>query len=603
MTENRSEIMGAPPTPSVRVRPLSDEALEQARALTSSELAARVLAARAVGAGVSPEWLCQRELRHLDPPNTLPDIDRAAERIATAVRRGETIAIETDHDVDGQTSHAVLYRALTEGFAHPGQKVQSFIGHRLTEGYGLSEGVCQRILEATPRPSLVITADNGSSDGPRIERLQSEGIDVVVTDHHEVPVEGPPPAYACVNPTRSDSSYPDPLIAGVAVSWLLVMHTRSKLPDAAERGAGFSWSGLLDYVALGTVADCVSLSRSRNNRIWIDAGLRLINSPTSRPCWNALRGPLRAEERPLTAQDLAFGIGPRLNARGRLDEAMAGVHFLLAGSGEEATRYATLLEGENQARKAIELELKNKAMELAHPQYEADAAALIINFPSGGHPGVHGIVASRLVERYGRPVACFSVKNRDPAVLTGSLRGVPGTNIVHAMQAVAERAPDLFIAYGGHEGAGGCSLPTMELERFIALYREAIAAQPSESPDGPVVDTDGSLPGDRVTLEAARSLQQIGPYGRDFPEALFEFEMQVEAVRALSDGAHYRLQVRPAHGATPDERSLNAIWFNYPYAEPPTEGSVLRALVALEVNVWRGNESVQLRIKHRLDGA
>ncbi len=583
--------------PALKRRPYSSERLAAAGTLDLPPVAARVLAARADAAGVEPAWLLDLGLGGLDAPAGLPDIDAAAERIARAIIDGERIALETDHDVDGQTAHAVFHRALVDGFGHPADRVQSYIGHRLTEGYGLSDGVCNRILAAPERPTLVITADNGSSDVERVRRLQAEGIDVVVTDHHELPAEGPPPALACVNPTRPDSAYPDPLIAGVAVAWLVIAHTRQYLPP--ERVEGLRLSGLLDLVALGTVADCVSLSRSRNNRILIEHGLRIANAADARPCWGALREPLRARERPLTAQDLAFGAGPRLNARGRLDEAMAGVHFLLAGTPEEAARYAALLERENTTRKGIEAELKRAAMAAAEPQFEAGRTALVVNFAADGHAGIHGIVASRLVERFGRPAACLSGKQGDPDLLTGSLRGIPGVHVRDALQRVADHHPDLFTAFGGHAGAAGCTFPATELERFSEALDTAFSAQLDGAVPQPIRETDGPLPAAEATLATARALEALAPYGREFPEASFEVALRVDEARTLGPaGEHLKLNgvvvdddTAPAQG-----EPVSAIWFNAEDAAMPEVGTVLRLVAVLEVNRWNGRETLQLRV-------
>ncbi|NCX93801.1 MAG: single-stranded-DNA-specific exonuclease RecJ, partial [Gammaproteobacteria bacterium] len=260
------------------------------------------------------------KLQVLDHPRSIKDIDKAVSRLVAAIANQEIIAIETDHDCDGQTAHAVMHTALIEIFGVPASKVQSFIGHRMKEGYGLSDAVATRILNAIPRPNVVITADNGSSDEPRIARLKEAGIDVIVTDHHHLPEEGPPKsAYACLNPTREDCDFPDDSIAGCMVAWLLMSALRQALIEAgllSEKAP--SLKGLLDYVAVGTVADCVSLSRSLNNRAVIRAGLQLI-SQMQRPCWQAI---LPLLKRPfLRAEDLGFTIGPMLNSDGRLSDA------------------------------------------------------------------------------------------------------------------------------------------------------------------------------------------------------------------------------------------------------------------------------------------
>lgn len=247
----------------------SNESLYR-RALESglSELQARLLASRLPGYEGELAPLVTPSLRYLVHPQKLADGRRAAERIAEAVVEGESIGILTDYDVDGITSHVVIRRTLVELFGVPEHRLHSLIGHRIFDGYGISLPLVERTLALTPQPTLVITADCGSSDEPRIARLKAAGIDVVVSDHHALPEEGPPAsAYACVNPTRKDCDYPDATIAGCMVAWLVMSLARGVLIEwGALPAATPKLSPWLSYVALGTVADCVSLGASPANR-------------------------------------------------------------------------------------------------------------------------------------------------------------------------------------------------------------------------------------------------------------------------------------------------------------------------------------------------
>src|SRR5699024_1800444 len=298
-------------------------------------------------------------------------------RIARAVMAGETIALVTDHDVDGVTSHAVLIETLTRWFGVPPERVASFIGHRLKEGYGLSDPVAERIVSTRPRPSVVITADCGSSDEDRIARLAGAGMDVIVTDHHEMMrvrdeqgqlQEVPPPsALAVVNPARADSQYGDRQICGVMVTWLTLCAARTCLIEARHLHEDTpSLGALLDYVALGTVADCVSLAQSSNNRAVVRRGLDLMNGRAlpdnrKRACWRAADHCFN-DPNQVSAQDLAFGLGPRINACGRLSDAFAGLRFLLAKTQPEAVKALGELEALNDERKAIGKDLAEVAM-------------------------------------------------------------------------------------------------------------------------------------------------------------------------------------------------------------------------------------------------
>ena len=217
------------PAPALKIRK-PDPVLEQSNLDKGLHpLVARILASRPTPSNINIEEMIDPKLKHLAHPMTMADMDKASDRLADAIINGEVIGLETDHDCDGQTSHAVLFYNLVNHFKHPQDRVRSYIRHRLTEGYGLSESVATRIIGDEPRPTLVLTADNGSSDEPRIKRLKEAGIEVIVTDHHQLPVEGPPQsAYACLNPTRVDCEFEDNCIAGCMVAWLLMAATRAK---------------------------------------------------------------------------------------------------------------------------------------------------------------------------------------------------------------------------------------------------------------------------------------------------------------------------------------------------------------------------------------
>ncbi|MCX7122277.1 MAG: DHH family phosphoesterase, partial [Gammaproteobacteria bacterium] len=286
-------------------------------------------------------------LSDLSSPFLLQDMNQAVARIQEAILKKQHIAIETDHDCDGQTSHAVLMRALIDILGHSANHVHSFIGHRMQEGYGLSDALADRILNHSVKIDLVITADNGSSDELRIARLKAAGIEVIVTDHHGIPAEGiPASAYACINPTREDCAFPDPYIAGCMVAWLLMAAVRRTMVDAGDLPKNTaSLTDLLDFVAVGTVADCVSMARSLNNRVVVQYGLQKINQFT-RPAWQALRPLLKNSL--VTPEDLGFLIGPLLNSDGRLSDALGSVSFLLAPDIASASRWVENLFQQNQ---------------------------------------------------------------------------------------------------------------------------------------------------------------------------------------------------------------------------------------------------------------
>lgn len=578
--------------PKIFSRPCNDHVLAAASQLNLSPVVQRVLANRASKHDLDPASLINCPLRELDSPNTLPDIFVGAERLVRAILQGEVIGLETDHDVDGVTSHAVLHQALTQYFGHPADKIRSYIGHRLNEGYGLSDSLCDRILADPVPPSLIITADNGSSDGPRISRLLSAGIDTVVTDHHGIPKEGvPADAAACISPARKDSQYPDPLIAGVMVSFLLMCVVNQRLiKEGVLPSNSGSLSGLLDFVALGTVADCVSLSRSRNNRAVTLAGLGLINANT-RPCWQALR-PHLGEAEALTSTDLAFGIGPRLNALGRLDDAMVGVNFLLAPTVADAELLIADLNSGNGLRKQIENELKLEAMEVAASQVDSGYKGILV-YLTNGHAGVHGIVASRLVEHFGHPALCFSDKENEPGVITGSARGIEGVNVLNALESVHNQQPELLIKFGGHEGAGGLSLKKDDLSAFSALYEQAIAQQIGCRELKPAIMTDGLIATSDISKELIEELKVLEPYGREFESPMFSGVFKIMSANPMgAEKNHWKFKCIGAEGGV-----FDAVWFNIGTDNPLSMSGLFEIAFTPSLNWWRGKSTLQLIVR------
>ncbi len=552
-------------------------------------VAARVIAQRAAAAGVEPSALLGHRLTDLDHPGGLPDIDKAVARIARALRNGEVIGLATDHDVDGVTAHALLFRALTEHFRHPAARIQHYIGLRLMEGYGLSDSLCERMLAADPQPTLIITADMGSSDGPRIARLAAAGIDVIVTDHHGLPGEGvPEAALACVSPLDASSAYPDTCIAGVMVAWLLMCHTRNGLIDAGALSADAPGLGrLLDYVALGTVADCVSLSRSINNRRVLKAGLKLIEAGL-RPCWQAFSAMRRDGAAPLLASDLAFGLGPRINATGRLDDAMEAVRFLLADSWQEAIDHGATLTRMNQARKTIEQRLQEEGFGKARELVANGRSGLVLHFPDG-HAGVHGIVASRLVEAFGRPTVCCSPVMHGDGTLTGSCRSVPGFDIGAALRSIDAQAPGMLHRFGGHTGAAGLTFSAADFDGFATLFEGVVKAQFSEEALGPKRYVDAELSPRQIDLDLVDGLAVLEPFGREFEPPLFSAAFVVTDARAMGqDGTHWRLSLRP---------NLEAVWFHAGVDCPVDLGVPVRLLFRPEANWWNGARRLQLVVE------
>lgn len=550
---------------------------------------ATVIAGRAPGASRTH---IEARLSQLTPPDRLPDIAQAIERLRRAILDSETIGLVSDHDVDGVTSHALMKEMLISYGVDP-HKIRSYIGHRLKEGYGLSEGVARRIIDDPAPPQLVITADCGSSDEVRIANLKQHGIDVIVTDHHEIPAEGiPASAFACISPSRADSEYNDRLIAGCMVAWLLMVALGRRLvAEARLDGSSIDVRNCLDFVALGTVADCVSLAKSVNNRAVVRAGLALIQQHR-RPCWRAAAQYI-GESPTLSANVLAFGIGPRINARGRLDEAMAGVHFLLSDSDTEATELALLLETENEARKSIESRLVAEATGIAENSVKNGNRGLVI-WLENGHSGVHGIVASRLVERFGCPTICLSPHATQPHQVTGSARSICGFHMRDALQEISAHEPRILQRFGGHAGAAGLSINARDRQQFTELFQSFCNDRLTDADVAPACYFDGSLDPVLIDDDLIDEFEALEPFGREFDTPLFISEFTVVRSRPVGrDQTHLSMSLSAGH------RQYDAIWFSalsgdYPM---PLPGEIITLAYTPQRDWFRGAARIKLMVK------
>lgn len=580
-------------TPSIRGRCQLPDVYEEAIAQGYTPLQARVIAGRLARTRDVAGLACQ--VRGIDPPDTLPDIDAAANAIADAILDpNRVIATVCDHDADGASCLFVLKTALLDYFHLPPDRLRPFVTLRLQEGYGVSDKFVDRMLEDCPEGALCITADQGSADEARIARLRNEkSILTVVTDHHGIPEAGPPAsALACVNPARKDSAH-DPYIAGCAVAWLVMCAVRQRL---IARGAlpenAPSLAPLLDVVAVGTCADAVSLGRSKNNRAILRYGLSRMNSATPRLCWNALRKVMGVEG-DFTTKDISHGIAPRINARGRLGDAMASVNLLCTTDPEEADRLAKMLDENNLDRREIQKAMTEPALAIGAEQAKAGAAALVV-YLKDGHSGVHGIVASRLVETYGRPVCCFSPKPGAPGQLTGSLRSVPEVDIRAALAAINEAHHGLQPHFGGHHGAAGTGVKECDLEVFREALCKAVADQADPATFAPVVWSDGTLDAP-LTLDTWREIDALEPFGREFESPQFSDTFKIESMKPVGDdGTHLKMVLVDGQG-----EAHKAIWFRAMEPGEPapvSEGERVDLVYSLAINRWRGREDLDLHI-------
>lgn len=545
------------PVPKIKLRAHNNRVQAAAIDQGIDPIIANVLAKRPVMEEILSQIISSK-LSNLPHPQDMKDMLLAAKRVAKAIINQESIGIETDHDCDGQTSHAVIYHNLVHHFKYPKELIKSYIGHRLTEGYGLSEPVVKRILEDTPKVSLLITADNGSSDEARIAKLKEHGIDVIITDHHQIPVSGYPySAYAFINPTREDCNY-DPYIAGCMVAWLLMVSTRLELinlnylPKDAPK-----LIDTLDYVAVGTVADCVSFAKSHINRAVVLFGLKLINQRI-KFCWQALSTTILIDD--IQVEDLGFKIGPLLNSDGRLACAFGSVSFLLAENLEEANSWLEHLVSQNKLRRNIQHSITLQAVKIAKQQFDLAKASICV-FLEDGHAGIHGISASKIKDYFGRPTVLFSTRTSTADLITGSIRGIEGLHVREALQYIADLEPNLLVAFGGHQGAGGLTLKNKDFVRFSELFEKATIHQLNIKKLnikhlGPVIWSDGFLSVDAINFDLINNLKILEPYGKDFESPIFDNIGIIKQIKLIGNGTHARIDL------SIDGKIFKGVWFN-----------------------------------------
>lgn len=579
-------------TPQIIERPRRPHVESAALIEGFTPLQALIVAGRLDGFEESISSLIRPRLSELDTPCRLPDIVVAADLIADAVAQRRPIAVVTDHDADGATSHAII-RLCLESWGVLPEHLTSLISHRLKEGYGVSQAFVERFLPSLQSGTCIITADQGSTDEARIAVLRDAGHIVIVTDHHGVPEEGPPPsAHAVVNPVRKDSEFPDQAIAGCHTALLVMAAVRERLIRRKELASTAPRaSDCLDLCAVGTIADASSLGSSRNNRAIVRHGLRMMNE-RPRACWQALRRLLK-KTNAWTATDIAFQVATRINARGRLDDAKLSVEFLLANDEEDAYLLATELDESNRRRRQVERASTLTAVGEAKAAVAEGRFGLCLWLGDQGHAGVHGISASRIVEKFGRPTICLSPATNVPEYVTGSIRSTEHVHVRNALNAIQEKHPGLLISAGGHAGAGGLRVRRSDVSRLIDAWDAEVRDAYGEVEPFPYIHVDGDL--DRPSLEHVEQIRALAPFGRGFEPPLFCGHWMVLSVKPIGDGTHLKLWL--ARGSDRYE----AVWFGAKEVREPlliSAGQQIRAVYGVEANEFRGCLRLQLLISY-----
>ncbi len=549
-------------------------------------LLARIYAAR----GIDSAEALDRSLARLLPFTELAGIDAAVDLLQQALRDGQRILIIGDFDADGATSSALGVRALR---AMGAAQVDYLVPNRFEYGYGLTPEIVA--VAAENKPDLLITVDNGISSIDGVAAAKALGMRVLVTDHH-LPGDALPAADAIVNPNQPGDAFPAKGTAGVGVIFYVMLALRARLREAgwfAEQGISEpNLAGLLDLVALGTVADVVPLEH--NNRILVAQGLARIRRGQCCPGITALIRVARRNPQQLVAADLGFALGPRLNAAGRLEDMALGIECLLADDADAALLLAQRLDALNRERREIEAEMKAEAMCILDDMALADDAELPVGlclFEPHWHPGVIGILASRVKDRLHRPVIVFAETGEGD--IKGSARSVPGLHIRDALDAVAKRHPDLLQKFGGHAMAAGLSLARADFARFSQAFDEEVRRHLGPADLRREILSDGELSAAELSLPLAESLRAAGPWGQGFPEPLFDGVFDIVSRRIVGDN-HLKLVLRPPGS----EQIIDAIAFNTVDHDWPADTTQVELAYRLDVNEYNGRRSAQLLVEH-----
>jgi single-stranded-DNA-specific exonuclease len=645
------------PKPTIVKRILNKKIYDEAKSRGYTHMQALIVANRELPEGTDFEGFMNPDLSKMPNIGLLPDIHKAGERIAEGIINNEVIGLVCDFDVDGISSAAVMYKALVDLFQADPTKIKVFISNRMKEGYGFSHKVLDRILETDPVPTLLITADQGSADGERVTRYLAEMKkrklkgDVVVSDHHEIPKSGgPADAYAFVNPQIHESRFPDRTICGCTVALFVMAATRHKLIKSGHlKDDGKGIRELIAYSTAATIADCVSMA-SQTNRAIVTQGLREINLG-SLPAWKQMKKFVKDPQELIKAESIAFGLGPKVNACSRTGgDGLNAVKYYLSDNDLDAERYLEYLNSDNDIRKGIEKRLVDEATEVAKRMVDDGYLSLVI-FNKNGHHGVHGIAASRLVERFGRPTIMLSPKEvtkedigKDKAerllgmkitkfqdfydlpnnqfisaeqdkkditytlntitVVSGSARSIDGLgddqkgmlSILECMIDVQDKFK-VFHGFGGHCMAAGMALDYENIGLLRKGIEEAVREHVNPKHVYPKVLTDGYLPaGTKINLDLVDEIGKLEPYGRQFDYPSFTVEAKVIDVTvtgANKDTGMFEIEI--------NGYKHKAVWFKYslsPMFNTFAKQQTYKMVIEIKDRWYEGRRYIQMMIKH-----
>ncbi len=539
-----------------------------------SALMARLLSVR----GVSDVTQISANLSHLLPPQTLTHNASMAKLLADAIQANKKLLVIGDYDADGATATAVAIKGL-RAF---GAKVEFLVPNRFEYGYGLTPEIVA--LAATQTPDVIITVDNGIASVDGVAAANALGIQVLITDHH-LPGQVLPQAACIINPNQHGCTFSSKNLAGVGVMFyaLLALRAEFRVRGAYTLTAEPNLTELLDLVALGTVADLVKLDD--NNRILVEQGLRRIRAGACSPGILALLRVGGRQPQTANAQDLGFSVGPRLNAAGRLDDMTLGIQCLLAKTDIDATKIAQQLQDLNMQRRSIEADMQEGAS-LSLDDIDVANQFSISMYQADWHQGVIGILASRIKERYHRPVIVFA--DAGDGLLKGSGRSIAGLHLRDALDLLSKHQPDLILKFGGHAMAAGLTIKQLDFELFNQSFETVVKSLITETDLESVLEVDGSLNSSDMTFATAQMLEsQV--WGQGFAPPLFYDEFEVINQRILGE-KHLKLTLK-----TIDKPLvIDAIYFNH----SALLASKIQAAYQLQTNSYNGVQKVQLNLQY-----
>ena len=650
------------PTPVIQER-ITDKVIYKA-ALDAglSELQAKIIANRQLPKGTDIHGFINPSLEKMPKISLLKDIKVAGERIAEAVINEECIGLVCDFDVDGTSSAAVMYKALVDLFKMPAYRVKVFISNRMKEGYGFSDQVLDRILDTDPIPSLLITADQGSSNGAQVTRYveymksKKKTGDVIVSDHHEIPKSGGPnDAIAFVNPQQKDDNYPDKTICGCTVALFLMASARNELIKSGHLNAKeTSLRDLIAYSTAATIADCVSMA-SQTNRAIVKQGLEEINDGKL-PAWRQMQQFVRDVNEPIKEDSIGFGLGPRINACSRTGgDGLNAVRYYLAENDNDAKRYLEYLHVDNNIRKDIEQKLLKEATRQAISLTEQGYRSIVF-FLKDGHHGIHGIVASRICERFGRPVIALSPKDIEQIEITqeeaekmlgvslknqkikeyydlpeneyisatipkkkdqkpkffynkiitigGSARSIDGLGddqkgMLSILECLIETQDkyNVFNGFGGHTMAAGMNLPYENITKLREGIEEAVCQRVQQNEVYPKIWSDGFLPKDKkIDLNLVDEMNQLEPYGRqfDYPSFTVRGKIIEKEIRGeKKDTGLFKLLI--------NRNVYKGIWFKFTSNAMHNYVTINKEydlVIQVKENYFKGERQCQIQILH-----